>query len=363
MSIAFDPERMEQVKQIYARWWDGSLDRPLIAIRSQERKRSDGGFTLSQATCADFSVSAKEVVEGMEQELNSYTYYGDAYPLLNLDAFGPGVAAAFCGARLDNSSGSVWFYPPEHTPPIDELHITYDPNNQWVRRIKDICEAGYERWRGSVVIGFPDLGGAMDILATFRTSEQLLYDLYDYPDEVKRLVGEIHAAWHEAFRDMAGVLQPNGVFTDWNGILSEVPNQMLQSDFSYMISDDMFREFALEEIRASAKRMGRANYHLDGVGCLSFLDDILSIDEIHMVQWVPGDGQPTGLHWMDIYRRIRESGKCTQVIGAFADLEAVVKELGSGAGVYYNIYYNTTAVSAETLRQSALFTDIFGEDF
>jgi hypothetical protein len=46
---------------------------------------------------------------------------------------------------------------------------------------------GRERFQGVVQIGMPDLGGNLDILASFRPNEKLLLDLVDEPEEVKRL--------------------------------------------------------------------------------------------------------------------------------------------------------------------------------
>jgi len=37
-----------------------------------------------------------------------------------------------------------------------------------------------------------DLGGNLDILSTFRPGTDLLLDLYDHPEDVKRLTGEAH---------------------------------------------------------------------------------------------------------------------------------------------------------------------------
>lgn len=131
------------------------------------------------------------------------------------------MAAAFLGAELDNSSGRVWFHP-KTIVPIDEFHLEYDPDNIWLRRIKDIYQAGMERWRGQVMMGMPDLGGILDILSTFRPSENLLYDLYDDPDEVERVVWEIHDLWLRFYQELAGELGKDSPgYCDWAQIYSD----------------------------------------------------------------------------------------------------------------------------------------------
>ena len=56
----------------------------------------------------------------------------------------------------------------------------------------------------------PDLGGIMDVAASFVGTEDLLLYLIEEPEEVTRLLGEIQTAWYAAFDDMASVLAPQG---------------------------------------------------------------------------------------------------------------------------------------------------------
>lgn len=126
--------------------------------------------------------------------------------MVNFDVFGPGVLAAFLGATLDNSSGNVWFHPTEELE-LSEMHFEYQPDNLWFNRIKDIYGAGIRKWKGNVLMGMPDLGGIMDIVATLRGSENLLYDLYDEPEEVKRVSREIQELWLRYYKELNEILR------------------------------------------------------------------------------------------------------------------------------------------------------------
>ncbi len=336
----FNPERMHKVRETYDKWWNNKLGRPIIALKkSIDGKSGPKLKVLNQSNCNDFSISPKELIDRIDVELDNYEYIGDAFPMLNLECFGPGVLAAFCGAKLDNSSGNVWFEPEVIEPDIQNLHIQYDSNNKWIRRIMEICYEGVKRWNGSVLVGFPDLGGVLDVLAVFRTSEALMYDLYDYPEEVHRLINEIQVAWHKAYNDIEEVLMPgNCGYTDWNSLYSREKSYILQCDFGYMISNDMFTEFALPEIKTTANKLGNATYHLDGIGNLKSLNSILGIPEIKMVQWVAGAGQPDGFHWHEVYNDIVSHGKKAQVFGSFSDFEKVLNTVGN----YEMFYYRTS---------------------
>ena len=193
------------------------------------------------------------------------------------------------------------------------------------------------RWQGQVLMGMTDLGGNLDILSSFRPGEKLLFDLYDHPDDVKRLTWEAHHAWHHYFNELNKVLQPiNPGYSDWSGIYSATPSYMLQSDLSYMISPQMFSEFVKPELEATINRLPRSFYHLDGVGQLGHLDELLTITQLNGVQWIPGHGKPDCAHWPDLYRKINAAGKLIQITdGSFASIRAVGEQIGTKSGLQH----------------------------
>jgi 5-methyltetrahydrofolate--homocysteine methyltransferase len=114
---------------------------------------------------------------------------------------------------------------------------------------------------------------------------------------------------------------------------------MLQSDFSYMIGPKMFKHFALPELQATCKRLGRSFYHLDGTGQIPHQSYLLGIEDLDGMQWVPGDGKPDCGNWPEVYKPIRAAGKLVQVInGGFHALDALRDQLGSLKGVHYRGY-------------------------
>jgi 5-methyltetrahydrofolate--homocysteine methyltransferase len=242
--------------------------------------------------------------------------------------------AAYLGARPEPVDWTVWFHP-EKEQEAGDIRLAIDPNNAWLRRVKDICRAAIARWEGMVQVGMTDLGGNLDVLSTFRPGEKLLLDLVDFPDEVKRLAWEAHAAWWKAFDDINSVLRPvNPGYTSWASIFSEKPNYMLQCDFSYMIGPEMFDEFARPELEASCQRLSQSFYHLDGVGQLPHLDLLLAIKELNGVQWVPGGGKPPCECWPEVYRKIIKAGKRAHFIGNWRDFDRLVDQVGGAENFF-----------------------------
>ena len=111
---------------------------------------------------------------------------------------------------------------------------------------------------------------------------------------------------------------------------------MLQSDFSYMISPKMFERFVMPDLITCCEALDYPFYHMDGKGQLVHLDLLLSIDKLRGIQWQPGDGQPLADEWLDVLRRIRDSGKLCQVYVTLEGALKIVRELG-GKGFLFDI--------------------------
>ena len=309
--IQFNDKQWDRVIANYKKWWKGELNRPILPMVIHGRdpgRPMPPAPALSFATCGDFDIPAKDVIDRIDWGLSSLEYYGDSYPWVNMYHFGAGVTAAFLGAKVNPTKNTVWFSS-EKKVPIEELHFEYDEGNIWLRRIKDIYKAGKEKWGDSVCMSMTDLGGTLDILASFTDTEDLLFHLIDNPKEVRRLCTEINELWIRYYKEFNDLLGHQRVFSDWATMLWEKPTYMTQCDFCYMIGNDMFKDFVKDDLAYISAAVGETFYHLDGPGQLIHLDDILKIDEIKGIQWIPGAGDPEARDWSDIYRKISYSGK------------------------------------------------------
>ncbi|MBD3391129.1 MAG: hypothetical protein GF418_03645 [Chitinivibrionales bacterium] len=358
MAIRFNADAWNRMRENYGRWWAGELKRPLIhmTLTGADPGRPPSelpayGFTSRY----DLSIPAEKVIDAWDYTLSANRYLGDGFPCV-WPNFGAGVAAAFMGATLTAREDTTWFHP-EEVKEITHLSFAYDPDNVWLGRVKDICRAGIEYWQGAVQIGMTDIGGALDILSTFRPSESLILDTCMYPEEVKKLTWDIHELWWKYFEEIDRVLQPvNPGYTAWTPILSEQSYYMLQCDFCYMLGPDMFEDLVKPELAASCKILVNPFYHLDGPGQLVHLDSILEIDELKGIQWVPGAGQPDCSGWPEVYKKIRDAGKLIQLVDADMKMfDTVAEQLGSAEGL---IAFMSFDISRQ--REAAEFLEKYG---
>lgn len=324
--IRFNEKDWDRVQQNYRLWRENKLGRPILPCvfyGADPKRNCPSTPSLAFGNVNDFSITPDQIIDRIDYDLSCMEFHGDAYPWVNMSHFGPGVVAAFLGAKLENNENTVWFHP-QKVLPIEDLHFEFDDNNVWFNRIRDIYIAAMKRWKGDVVMAMTDLGGILDILATFRGTDNLLMDLYDSPEDVARLVGEVQNLWLKCYDAFNEVLKGSRGYSDWGTILSEEPSYMIQSDFSYMISPEFFDTYVKDEVNSTAGHMKNAFYHLDGVGQLPHLDSLLSLPNLQGIQWVPGEGEPVTRDWSEVYAKISKAGKKLQV---YYNLEKYMDEI------------------------------------
>jgi 5-methyltetrahydrofolate--homocysteine methyltransferase len=213
----------------------------------------------------------------------------------------------------------------------------YDPANEWWQRVLEFTRAAMAGWGSQVAVGHTDLGGALDVLASLCGTHRLLLDLYDAPGEVERVEGALTRLWLRYYDELHALIEPSHRGTaGWSPCWFPGRGYMLQSDFSYMISPQMFERFVLPSLTSWCDALDDAFYHLDGPGQVKHLDMLLSIPRLRGIQWVPGEGNPPAQDWLPLLRRIREAGKLCYVDVTREGALQITRALG-GKGFLFRI--------------------------
>jgi hypothetical protein len=338
MNIHFTERDWERLEQDWVAWWARDLERPMVIIEGQVHPP---GVTLPDAldsrilpSLFPMGAPVDEVLDHYEALLTARRFYGDAWPKW-WPNFGPGIGAGFLGTEVHAEPGTVWFSPASETE-LEDLSAAYDADNAWWQWVRALTVAAVERWGDQVSVAHTDLGGNLDILASMRTTERLLLDLYDEPEEVARLVGEITHAWLRYYDEIHAIIEPAGRgTTPWAPIWSPGRTYMLQSDFAYMISPQMFEQFVMTDIAACCEALDHGFYHLDGKGQIAHVDMLLSLERLRGIQWIPGDGQPPPEGWLPLLQRFRDGGKLCQLYVTPEGARTIVRELGGRGFALY----------------------------
>jgi 5-methyltetrahydrofolate--homocysteine methyltransferase len=324
--IHFDEKDWLRIQNSWNAWWEGEIDRPMVVIEVQGSRVSSEGARKFAATYP-IDMPAEEVIDIYEKDLEARRWYGDAWPRW-FPNFGPGMMAGFMGARVNPVEETVWFEPPE-TNELRGIRPIIDWENPWWRRVEELTQCAVGRWAGQVCVGFTDIGGNLDVLASLRGSESLLLDIVDEPGRVKRLSKKLTRLWLEYYRRLNGIVRETGRgTTPWAHIWAPGPSYMLQSDISCMLSPQIFERLVLPDLETCCRAIEYSFYHLDGPGALRHLDELLSIKKLRGIQWVPGDGAPPPEKWLSLLSQIRSAGKLCQLYVSPQGARTIVSELG-----------------------------------
>ncbi|HRR06999.1 MAG TPA: hypothetical protein P5105_06915, partial [Victivallales bacterium] len=127
MKTFFEKQDWERINSTFQKWWEGKLERPLILMTLTDcpvnlpRPRLDFRHFTS---FYELTIPAEQIAEAWNYEISRRKFIGDAFPTI-WPNFGPGVIAAFIGAKLENGKNTVWFHP-ERKREISEIEFKYD---------------------------------------------------------------------------------------------------------------------------------------------------------------------------------------------------------------------------------------------
>lgn len=370
-------EDWEEAQRRFEAWWEGEIiDRVLIQVTAPREKpigevkplpKPDGLKTESLgwliAACVDLWGPEGEI--DLEFILNRYehhfsrTYFGgESFPQVWLN-LGPGVLATYLTGHWRFITETVWFKVPDPMSWDEVLSLRYDPNNPYLKATKSLADALGRAGEGKFMVATTDIGGILDVLASLRHTENLLTDLYDHPEKVKRAAEMIARFWHRCYDELHEIMACHQFGSGaWMGLWSPSKWYPLQCDFAYMLSPEFFDEFVMPGLRYHCERLEHPIYHWDGVGQIPHLDMLLSIPNLRGIQWVPGAGKPPvdDEVWYPLYRRIQAAGKNLVLNGVRPErIEKLLSEL-KPEGVLISTWASSEAEAKELLKKALRWT-------
>jgi len=261
----------------------------------------------------------------------THAFIGAAIPFVYLE-FAADQFATFLGADLVFPAAGEGGWPthPLAEVPLESAEIRFERSGLWWQRVSAMAGRLMERWQGEVLVAAPTFVANLDALVALRGANQVLLDLMDRPEAVHRALGQIDQACAEVMAAFADLLQFDRLGSiNRHGMYSTGRINLPQCDFSCLIGPAMFAEFARPYLRREMARQDGSEYHLDGPDALRHLEALCGMEELHVVQWVPGAARQ-GEDWSDLYRRIDRLGKGQILGGKPAALERWRRELTAG---------------------------------
>jgi hypothetical protein len=276
------------------------------------------------------------VAARQEYELSRRHVPGELLPIAYSDA-GTVTLATILGAEPEFAEQNVWYRKSDLAPDNDR-ELTFDASDDWWRRLRAVVVANVKRAASRYLCGMPAIAPNLDVLAELRGFQNLLMDLIESPDWVKKKLTEINTVYFEVYDRLYDLVRlPDGSSVyQWFMIWGPGKVSQAQCDVAAMISPEMFGEFVVPPLREQCAWLDFSLYHVDGPDALGAVDGLLEIEELDAIEYTPGPQAPGGgdPSWYPLYRRILGSGKCVQVADVMANEIIPLLDAIGGKGVY-----------------------------
>ena len=352
---------MEAAKEKFRNYWaHKNTGRPLmcvIARRPEVEQYSDGtpveGGYLDQICQGKYYNMPEELkwkdmedkYQNPQRIVDRYRYFcethaflGESFPNLNID-FGPGSLASYLGSEIGFKEDTVWF-----NKCLDSWDgvpkLTFDPENKWFKKHIQLAKDCQALAGDDFYVDMPDLMENIDVLASLRGAQDILFDLLDEPEMIGERIQEvtdIYYEYYDRFYDIIKDEEGGNAYTVFQ-IWGPGRTVKLQCDFSAMMSPEDFRKYIQPSLRSQSENVDHVLYHLDGPAAIKHMDALMEIEGIDALQWTSGDAGPDGTlpDWDVIYDKAIAAGKSIWVkvySGEFEDwirnVDRIVNKYGS----------------------------------
>ncbi len=314
-------EDLDEAKERLKAFWDHEIiDRPCISYRhGTPGKRIPKGADIVDYFFNWHLARKWDDIEGFinnfEMVSECITCGAECIPRL-WPNYGPGIMASVLGIepKFDEKGLTVWF---QRETSIDEIvplleSVELNRNNPWYERLLRITEYAAKHIGKEYCVAVTDLGGVLDILSSFLGPTKTILAMKRKPELINTCRAIILEKLLKVYDDLQSIIEHYGDgCNSWLDIWCPKRWYPIQCDFSALLSPDWFKKFVLPDIITQAEHMDYALYHLDGPDALKFLDDLLKVDSISGIQWVPGAGREATSSelWMDVYKKIQNANK------------------------------------------------------
>ena len=350
--MEFKKDAEKCMERVYA-WYEGELlDRPPVRFaRHNELYDQLDESALSWPSLKDrwfdTEYQLKKDISAMEKK----TFLGETFPVFwpNL---GPNVIAAACGCPYVFGEVTAWA-----EPVLTELveggsFPVFNLQSEYFKKLDEMTDAALDLAKDRFWVGYTDLHPGVDLCAAIRGMQSLLLDIYENPEMLHAMIKNYYEDFFKLYDHFDVKLKSRGhPSVTWMNIPSFGKMHIPSCDFSSMISDEQFIEFAMPGLVDECLHMDHNVFHVDGKGVARHLDQILTLPKLNAIQWVQGMGldQPI-LQWIPLIKKVQSKGKGIVLDLRIDELEAFIAEV-SPKGLYLCIASNSTEEEKAILKR------------
>ena len=137
------------------------------------------------------------------------------------------------------------------------LEVDLQPESRFYRTVMAVTARATALSSDRFFVAVYPIVGIADILATLCGTEQLLVAMADQPTAVTAAMRHVTDLWLRTFHQVQDLIQTSGNpgTMNWMAIWAPGTSCCTQEDFSYMISDEMFRDILPPPLAGGDRRL------------------------------------------------------------------------------------------------------------
>lgn len=312
----------------------GPTDRPLIGswlfgfyIHQQYPRLA---ATMKPGPIGPDDVPIELFLADVDSLWEAYNKLGDDYPFSMGAFYGVPWMEAIMGCPVYFSGTTMWTGP---CVPDWDAYKWKRPtlSNPWAQKLLEFLEALVKHSDGRFACGPTLMRGVADTCAAMRGASTLGLDLYDSPENVRRLAEMCADIWIEVAKAQMELIpeSENGYMVGCSGLRCWMPERgvWLQDDAVSLLSPRFYEEIFLPQVRRIAAEFHRVAFHLHG-NCLWPVDLLVDVDEIDVLELNYDVGAIQLEKVIPIWKKIQEKKPCIAYADAtLEELEYIMDEL------------------------------------
>lgn len=327
-------------------WWNHEYTgRALVGVTGT-RKLKEYPVFPEPKTSDEKWFDHKYLTDVMEYEFQTTYYGGESIPVWNVGYPGWAQPSAYIGDGSHiqmnmQTANRDHIYKRGMLSDYGIEKFTINKNNPNYIRAEQMQKFVIKQAKGKAIPTNCTFVGSGDDFTDLRGATELIYDLFDCPEMVKKydmhMVRQGVENCHRLF-DLLDARE-NGA-TTWYKLWAPGTNNALYCDFSYNLSTSLFVEFFFEQLQFVANSFDYNIYHLDGAASLIHLGALLEIKNVHAFEVVPGVYPISPLHYIKELRQIQEAGRSLYITIKPDEILTALDNL-SAKGLYLHTYVST----------------------
>ena len=301
--LACCPEFPEIAKRFEAWWAHDMVDRPILI--GQANTEPTRPITRRLELLAD----PQAWLEAKLQDLHNTQFVGDAVPAVRID-LGAVALGGMLGAQVEYGADTTWTHAYIDDDWSNAPDWSIPSENPIWDQLQTLIEIVVEDAAGKYLFCTPDIWGSADVVMNLRGPDNICIDLLEKPKFIRDQIEAIYPAWLKAFKSLYAPAMAHGVgVMHWVGLWSDRPYVVPACDLGFMIGPEQYEEVCLPDIAQQVATVGRGVFHLDGPGSTRHIDALLEVPGLEAIQFTPGEGSPSVMPWLDMFRKIQDKGR------------------------------------------------------